>query len=328
MGEKVSVIVPIFRTEKYLRRCIESIVNQQYKNIEIILVNDGSDDNSIDICREYTKCKNVILINKNNEGLSSARNAGLNIATGDYVVFVDSDDYISESYISRVHELINKYDADIAGIKYKEVFNSEGGGNLSKSKEIVYISPQEVKKAFFIHNVTSVCVFMYRRRVIDNIRFEVGKTSEDIMFNFQVFNKVKTLVFSNDELYYYYYNPKSISNGCVKAHMLDYLEMKNRILEKVSDKELLIEAEASYARAAMGIKLRSDIFGIDKDINQNVLITELNTIFDKNKSSFYKSKSIPWSRKCIAIMIFNANILCKPILRFLGTIYDYKHKTN
>lgn len=118
----VSVIVPVYKVEKYLHRCIDSIINQTYKNLEIILVDDGSPDNCGKICDEYAEKDNRIkVIHKSNGGLSSARNAGLDVANGDYVYFVDSDDYIDTKLVEDNLNLAIEHDADMVCFNYFEV---------------------------------------------------------------------------------------------------------------------------------------------------------------------------------------------------------------
>ena len=120
MSEKISVIVPIYKTEQFLSKCIDSIINQTYKNLEIILVDDGSPDNCPKICDEYAKRDNRIkVIHKENGGLSSARNAGIEIATGDFSAFVDSDDWIDSDMYESLVKLSDEYNADIAECGYR-----------------------------------------------------------------------------------------------------------------------------------------------------------------------------------------------------------------
>ena len=115
--KKISIIIPVYNVEKYLSRCLESVINQSYKNIEIIIVNDGSTDNSFDICNKYKKKdKRVILIDQNNQGLSGARNTGLKHATGEYICFIDSDDYVEKDYVEYLYKLIVKDDYDLNSI--------------------------------------------------------------------------------------------------------------------------------------------------------------------------------------------------------------------
>ena len=122
----ISIIVPIYNTEKYLNECVDSIINQTYKNIEIILVNDGSTDNCLKICDEYAKKdKRVKVIHKENGGLSSARNSGLDILTGKYVCFIDSDDYVATTFVYDMFNLITKYNADIVEGSYQTINDAE-----------------------------------------------------------------------------------------------------------------------------------------------------------------------------------------------------------
>ena len=115
MTEKITVIVPVYNVEHYLDKCLDSVIKQTYKNIEIIVVNDGSTDNSGEICQEYAQKDNrIVYIEKENGGLSDARNAGLDQMTGSYVTFVDSDDWIEQDYVETLYQKITEYQADIA----------------------------------------------------------------------------------------------------------------------------------------------------------------------------------------------------------------------
>ena len=115
MEELISVVVPVYNVEKYIDKCINSIINQTYKNLEIILVDDGSPDNCGNICDEYAKKDNrIIVIHKENGGLSDARNTGIEVSKGKYITFIDSDDYISDNYVSFLYNLIIEYKADIS----------------------------------------------------------------------------------------------------------------------------------------------------------------------------------------------------------------------
>ena len=119
MTEKVSVIVPVFNVEKYLRQCLDSILQQTYQNLEIIIINDGSTDGSDAICREYAgKDSRISYFAKENTGISDTRNVGIRQATGEYVTFVDSDDWVEHTYVEELHDKLKAYDADIAITNY------------------------------------------------------------------------------------------------------------------------------------------------------------------------------------------------------------------
>ena len=303
----VSIIIPVYKVEKYLSRCVESILKQTYKNIEIILVDDGSPDESPAICDDFArKYKNINVIHKNNGGLSSARNAGLEICKGKYIAFVDSDDYVDSNFIMRLYNAIEKNDADIAMLQYAEVSEENNLPAIAPAKEILY-KKKEVEKAFLELKVDSVCVGLYRREIIGNHRFIEGKTSEDIPFNFEVFKKAQTFVYIPEKRYYYFYNPDSISNGALDKNMLNYLYFRKMIVDYYDDKdeELLKLAKALYARAAFGLQCRMALFGIGIELNEKECKQIFTSVYRSNRKEFFKERSIPVSRKIMAIAVFN-----------------------
>ena len=121
-NELISIVVPVYNVEKYLKRCLDSLVNQTYKNIEIILVNDGSTDSSLEICKGYAKKDSrVKIISKKNEGLGYTRNEGINIAKGIYIAFIDSDDYVDENFYEKLYVSAKKYNSDMVYASFKSV---------------------------------------------------------------------------------------------------------------------------------------------------------------------------------------------------------------
>ena len=134
MKEKVSIIIPVYNSERTLERCLDSVINQTYKNIEILIVNDGSKDKSLEIMKEYQKKDNrIMVINQENKGLSGARNAGLDKATGEYVTFIDSDDYIKANLIKDTIEIFNRYNCDVVRNNYELAYKD---GNTKYRKEL------------------------------------------------------------------------------------------------------------------------------------------------------------------------------------------------
>ena len=184
---KVSVIVPIYKVEPYLDQCVQSIVNQTYKNLEIILVDDGSPDNSPAMCDAWAEKDNRIrVIHKENGGFSSARNAGLDAATGDYIQFVDSDDWILPDMTAALVSCAVKENADVVRCGYCE--NVDGDTQEICTNSRTYC-PEYNKLVIDIMNdgLMSGAVWnkLYKRGVLDGIRFRPGY-SEDILFNYCV----------------------------------------------------------------------------------------------------------------------------------------------
>ena len=315
MNDLVSIVVPVYKTEKYIERCVWSIRNQSYSNLEIILVDDGSPDSCGELCDSFAQeDKRIQVIHKKNGGLSSARNAGIDISRGDFICFIDSDDYISASYVETLLTLIKTTGSDFAKIDYVEVYSdlyTEPKIHLRQKR--VYFD-EDVERAFLELSVDSACVFLYSKSLIGDTRFPEGKTSEDI------FQKAGSLVYLPVNLYYYYHNSSSISNGPLDLNMLNYLSFREEIYNFYKDKGLdafVLLAESLYARAAMGLCVRMCFFGHSKDINEIDMQKYLSVVFNEHKSAFFKSKTIPFSRKVLAVLVFNFYSLFKLTRRFM-----------
>ena len=195
---KISVIIPVYNVEKYLRECLDSLLNQAFKDIEIICVNDGSTDGSLNILNEYaSKDSRFIIINQNNQGLSAARNNGLNVAKGDYVAFLDSDDYILNSdYFEKLYNACEKHNADIAVASIIR-------GNDKKSKYIFKVEKEEIGDSFIdklkicdVPDSNYVWNKLYKRESLlaTGITFPVGKLYEDLYYTHKVLYYVDKLV--------------------------------------------------------------------------------------------------------------------------------------
>lgn len=304
--ELVSVIVPVYNVERYLNRCVNSILNQSYKNIEIILVDDGSLDNCPMICDDFSEAyDNIKVIHKSNGGLSSARNAGIEASSGSYISFIDSDDFVDPDFIHRLYSLIKKNAADLAMLTYQEVTLKTEIRSASKEKEIVYKN-EEVEEAFLQLKIDSVCVGLYSKGAIGNTRFKEGKTSEDIPFNFDVFRRIKTFVYAPEKRYFYFYNKESISNGPLDKNMLNYLRFRGDIYEFYKDRDSKLGnlSESLFARAAFGLQTRMALYGISDQIDEKDCKILFTSIFMKHKKSFFMAKNIPFSRKLVAIATF------------------------
>ena len=217
----LSIILPIYNVEKYLDRCMKSILKQSFKDYEIILVDDGSTDSSPILCDKYGKQLNKVkVLHKSNGGLSSARNAGLELAKGKYIFWLDSDDYISEEALSSIVKTLNKSEVDILKFNYRRQPNDIIRKSLLKPG---LYNEEEIKKNVIPLALEHVGEFtmsawshIYRRKFIEEekLRFiserEVG--SEDYLFNLQAFLSAKTLCAIEDDLYNYDLRLGSLSN--------------------------------------------------------------------------------------------------------------------
>ena len=230
----ISVIIPVYNVDNYLRRCVDSVLCQDNVTLEIILVDDGSTDTSGSICDEYvTECANVKCIHIGNSGPATAKNKGYDIAIGNYVAFIDSDDEIKPNMFSTMLQSGYKHDADIVCCNYIQV-NEDGSYEHTKHTEKEYVLNQdEALKAILIKDkIYSQCwTKIYKRATIEanHIRNTDGlKTDEDFIYNIQAFACSKTVCIVDEPLYIYSHRRASLSKDYFNTHISQYID--NRIL--------------------------------------------------------------------------------------------------
>lgn len=236
VGKKISVVVPVYKVEQYLDRCVESILNQTYHDFELILVDDGSPDNSGNLCDNWArKDSRINVIHKSNGGLSSARNAGLDEATGEYVTFIDSDDVIHWDYLAYLLTLCAENNADISMGKLIRFSEDIPDDCRLDNVETISRTGKETLYRFFedgveVSNYVSACCKLYRRSIFENIRFPEGRLFEDEYTTYRLYDKAGRIVESEAVLYYYYVNPNSItSNLTIEKRMDEYDAQWDRI---------------------------------------------------------------------------------------------------
>lgn len=202
--DKISVIVPVYNVDKYLKKCIESIISQTYKNIEIIFIDDGSTDNSGKILDEYKiNDKRIIVVHKENGGVSSARNVGIDNASGKYICFADSDDFLSNDYVEYLHNLIVKYNADIS--LTTEMFGNFNEKQIEKESIKIY-NGEETTEAILCYKIPiGVYSKMFKAELIkERIKFLSELfIGEGFNFNVTAFQRANKIVISNKKIYYY-----------------------------------------------------------------------------------------------------------------------------
>lgn len=244
MNEKISVIVPVYNVEKYLYKCVKSIVDQTYKNLEIILVDDGSPDNCPQMCDEWAeKDGRIKVIHKENGGLSSARNAALDIISGDYVLFVDSDDWLDEDTAESMLGFAVDNNADIVyGGFY---FESTDGSCIIQEFDRSSYENNEIVRNLLLDNIRpEVCGKLYKSKLAKELRFdESQKYAEDLPFNFYLMLKAKKLYSTGIPCYHYLQNSgNSITGAYITDARATSWKMFNGILQKCRGNEELEKA--------------------------------------------------------------------------------------
>lgn len=241
MTSNISVIVPIYNSKQYLNECIESILNQTYKDFELILVNDGSTDESKLICNEYLKKNNNIkVLNQENRGVSSARNKGISIATGNFLCFVDSDDKIDKSYLENLIELQKKYNADIVEVATCYMQKNKLK-RKSKYKEEVLTAIQMMSRLYSEEGINGVLITnkLFNKQLFKKIRFEEGHKNEDeFIIHKLIYESKEKIVVCNKKLYYYRIHKGSRQRtfSSRKIEVLDVFDEREKYFE--TDDEL------------------------------------------------------------------------------------------
>lgn len=235
MKAEVSIIVPVYNVEQYLRRCVDSILEQKFQDYELILVNDGSIDGCGGLCDLYgSQHSNVRVIHKPNGGLSSARNAGLDVAEGEYIVFVDSDDYIHQEMIGTLHELARIHSSDIVMCNYVR----------TNEEQISQVLPTEVPEVYHYTNLQAIDRLLnvdedhqsgkknglhwvlawnklYKRHLFNDLRYKDGVLFEDVHIIHRLLYKCSKITYIPQPLYYYYQRPESIVNSTFTIRKAD-----------------------------------------------------------------------------------------------------------
>lgn len=221
MSDLISVIVPIYKVEAYLDECVRSIIDQTYPHLEIILVDDGSPDNCPAMCDEWAKKDSRIrVIHKPNGGLSDARNAGIDAATGDYIAFVDSDDFIKPDMLEKLHMALIRADADIAACGIR---TCEGAKQTAWGCRDVVGTPEQIYALLYNDTAYPVAAWnkLYRRSCWQTLRFPVGKTCEDAFTTYQLIHAARRIVMIPEALYCYRIRPGSIMTSSFSLKKMD-----------------------------------------------------------------------------------------------------------
>jgi len=245
----ISVIIPVYKVEPYLRKCLDSVLAQTYANLQIILVDDGSPDNCGKICDEYAgKDKRIEVIHKENGGLSDARNAGLGIMKGEYVAFVDSDDWVLPKYIEDMYENLKKYNSDLAisGIAYFYEHNKEYKYPYNmKTREGVWNREQAINKLMYQNEfLPSAYVKLYKVKLFETIKYPKGMYWEDLATAYRLFFACDKISYLDDKNYFYVQRRGSILHKPSIKKMNDALDILDEMLKWIKENMPVCEKSA------------------------------------------------------------------------------------
>lgn len=253
MDELISVVVPVYNVEQYIARCIDSILKQTYTNFEIILIDDGSPDQSGRICDEYAAIdKRITVIHQKNKGLSAARNAGLDIMRGQYVTFIDSDDFIHERYLAVLYQLIKRYGVGVSQVAFERGVEDVFSKTNRKIEETLFND----SILFGDRNVKiTACAKLYTASVFINLRFPEGRINEDEFVTYKAIAYGEGIIVSSEKLYYYYSRPTSIMHTKKTIVCLDFQDAYRERIQFFKQRNDLVATDMSYKEYAIRLML-------------------------------------------------------------------------
>lgn len=302
MNDLISIIIPVYNTEEYLSQCLETVVNQTYSNLQIILVNDGSTDSSLEICYQFQmKDSRIEILNKTRAGLSAARNDGMNAAKGEYICFIDSDDYVKDDYIEVLYGLVTEFNCDISICGYYKTYENGDQVEFQFTNE-GYIDKHDLYNSL-LHNDNIgnyACNKMYRRTLFQGISYPVGKAFEDIYTTYLLIEASDSIAISQEKVYFYRQRSGSLSN-CIN-------------LKNLSDQEAGIAIRNEYIQSHYPDLSRA----CDKD-HLKFLIVIYNQIskgfaYSKELETYRNKICLYWKKtKCDQVKY---NIMCLCIVLF------------
>lgn len=309
MTPKISIIVPVYKVEKYLQKCVDSILNQTFKEFELILVNDGSTDRCIDICNKYSREDNRIkVIHKENGGLSSARNAGIEVAKGKYIAFVDSDDYINRNMYKILYENAIKTDADISMCNFKYVYEKDYvniNEDIKNDNYLIFNNIEALNQLYTSDNVQFVVAWnkLYKRNLFTHLRYDEGRIHEDEFIIHKLLYKNKKIVYTDLPLYYYFQRQGSITQCDFNLKKLDAVDAFKERVEFFRDKKLKhleIIAQLQY----ISLFFKSYYKAKNELSNCNEKLKKLKKDYNKNLIYNLNNPYYNWKEKSILILFF------------------------
>jgi len=305
MGEKISVIVPVYNVEQYLERCAESIINQTYKNVEIILVDDGSTDNSGKLCDELAKKdERIKVIHKENGGVSEARNIGIDSATGEYVIFIDSDDYINEEMLSELYSQIKKENADVSVCGVMNVYENNHTPQARNINEYLILNNEEFLREYLKGERVPGGIWnkLIKASIAKTIKFPVGRIYEDAYYHYELIKLAKRYVVTTKPLYNYYHREGSLTEGCYKKRDLSCIDIYTKFYDYALNNALSTKEEAFF-RLSYSYFVILDKMLLQDDYKKIEDYDEIVGFLKKNAFKIFRNNIFRTGRRIAAITL-------------------------
>ena len=319
---KLSVIVPVYNVEKYLRKCLDSLVSQTFKDLEIIIVNDESPDNSEKIILEYAKkYPNIVSLKKKNGGLSSARNYGLKYAHGEYVTFVDSDDWVREDMYEKMLQKAFENDFDIVACDINYVYSDHEMRLYTDPKKDTFNN-----KELFINLYPTVCTKIFKKELFtnNNLEFKSGVWYEDVEMMYRMLPYIKSIGVVHEDFYQYLQREKSITST-VSPKIYDYINNFNGLVDYYKERDFFNkyykELEYAYVRYLYATFIKTCL-GYDRE-NYLKAVDDAKINIQEHFPKYRRNKYFYKSKKGLYLVMFN-KIIAKILYKGRGSKNEKK----
>lgn len=323
-NELISIIIPVYNVEKYLEKCVDSIINQTYKNLEIILVDDGATDSSGKLCDELAKIDNRIKVyHKENGGLSDARNYGVEKSTGGYIGFVDSDDYIDTEMYEKLYEAIKKENVDVAECNLKIIYTDREELFTEQKYYNIYTKQEYLEEYLKIEKIFgSACVRLIKSDIAKKLKFPVGKLYEDTYYAYDLIEKVDRYVIMNNPYYNYLMRENSITNTKFNPRIFDLIEIVEKFHKTTYENYPGLKEAADCRKMYAYFSVLNSIL-LEENYRENEYYSEILSYFKRNYISLLKNKYINHNRKLSVILIkLNIDLYRKVLMKYKKKISE------
>lgn len=301
----VSVIIPVYNSERFLRRCLDSVIAQDYEGFEIILVDDGSTDNSGTICEEYAeKYANIAVYHKKNEGASLARKYGLGKTKGRYVCFIDSDDWVVPYYISKLYTLIEKYNVNVSACSIQRVkISNNRHSNIRDVNQSSVLQYEELMPRFFKYEFWGFPGKLYLSSSLRSLDYPKATIGEDYYVMAQLFSKERQIAYTEESLYYYEYHENSLSHQKLSNKAFEEFENVKAAYEYIAKN---MPEYADYALSNVVetcVKLYSLVKDKEKRMDYKVHLSSISSFLKKHFKDIICCKPLNGNVKLLALLL-------------------------
>ena len=317
MQPLVSCIIPVYNAERYLERCLDSILAQDYPNMEIVLIDDGSTDRSGDICDEYQRrYENVVVTHIPNGGASLARRKGIELAKGEYVTFVDSDDYFSPHYVSELYALIEKFQVRISACNVKRVHVGEQPKfAIDMERDDSLLTFDELMPRFFKYEFWGFPGKLYVKSLFEGISFLKATLSEDYFVMMQLFLRERQMAYTKTPLYFYEYHENSLSHTPLSEKAFEEFDNVKAVYEKV---KLECPKFADYALSnVVETAVKLYVMGSKDNTDYTLFFSSVDKLLKNNKKAIIYNRALNGHVKLMALGFSIFPYMTKRLCRIL-----------